>query len=130
MARFIIEVSAAELEVVSLAIGRMPNAKPVVDRKASTSSTPPIFATGDDFLDAFMARSWKPSDRVAAAKRAAVGLVKSAPLKPTRWTKRDIALLELFNAAAVKAWRRLGYTVEVSGSGRIVGDGSNVTVTR
>lgn len=38
MSRFTIEVSAAELEVLSLAIGRMPNAKPVREAKPLTEA--------------------------------------------------------------------------------------------
>lgn len=120
MSRFTIEVSAAELEVLSLAIGRMPNAKPVREAKPRTSVERPVFATGDAKIDEFMRRTWKPEHAVAAAKRRVAGIPAKAvvELKPRRWS---------FNETAFAAWRRLGHEVIIEG-GIIRSDFGNVTV--
>jgi len=126
---FTITVTEAELDVVRLALGRMLSPRKVADRttKAPTASAP-VFATGDDALDAFMRRSWTPASAVAAAKRASAGLVKAAPLKPRAWSKADNEALDKFNADAVAAWRRLGHEVTVKGTRGVDRNGANVSV--
>ena len=125
--RYTIEVSAAELEVVSLALGRMPDAKPVRARKAATAAPAPFEpATGDPALDAYMRRAYKPADTAAAAKRKAAGMPKPAPLRPHKWSNLDHYTLARFNEIAVEAWRRLGHRVEIRGELDMFG--ANVTV--
>lgn len=124
-ATYSVTLSDVELDVVTRALGYAPAAK-LVKPKAVASVATPTFNTGDDRLDAFMRRTWKPSDAVKAAARAA--LPKPAGLaKPRQRTAKDLDDLDRFNEAAVKAWRALGHRVTITG-GRIDPDGSNVTI--
>lgn len=124
-ATYSVTLSNVELEAVTIALGYAPAAK-LVKPRATVSVAAPIFDTGDDRLDAFMRRTWKPSDAVKAAARAA--LPKPAGLsKPRQRTAKDRDEIDRFNEAAVKAWRALGHRVEIKGD-RIDPDGSNVTI--
>lgn len=119
--KYTITVSQAELEVISLAIGRMPDAKPVRERSAPLHR--PVASTGDAELDAWMNRQYA---------RGVKPYVKKPPpaprlLKPRKWSDRELQMLDSFNEKAVSAWRRLGHEVIVKGN-RVDRDGSNVTV--
>lgn len=121
---YTVTLSDAELEAVTAALGYTPAAK-LIKPRTTASVAVPIFDTGDERIDAFMRRSWKPSDAVKVAR----GLVWSppAPLKPRQFTAKDFAAIDAFNDAAVAAWKRLGHRVTISGK-RIDRDGSNVTI--
>lgn len=99
----------------------------VAGRAASTTVTPPLFNTGNPEVDAFMRRTWKPSDAVAAEKRRTAGMPKPAPLKPRKWTDNERRMLGAFNEMAVRLWRERGHVVIIEG-GVIMGDASNVRV--
>lgn len=130
-ARYAVEVSAAELEVVALALGRTLSPKRVAAKRAVFDE--PFYAsTGNAGLDAWMAASRarvgapKP-ERAAPAPRFPYGLGR-------KMTEHHRGELARFNETALKAWRGLGYEVEVSrveGSrdrGEPALDGRNVRV--
>lgn len=121
---YTITVSAAELDVVRLALGRMVEPKPVPKRKAAVSAGVPFVSTGNNDLDAWMRRQY---DRGVKPYRAKP-LPKDSPLKPRQWTKDDHSTVARFNNAAIVAWRARGHEVVIGGRGGVERDGSNVTV--
>lgn len=128
---FTIEVSGAELEVITLAIGRMPDAKPVRAR-AGKYVEPFHPDTGDSRLDAFMRAS---RQRRGAPKAAPTPRVPAFPFGLKRMTRTDRELVHRFNEDAIRAWRALGYTVTIDrlpgdSTPRVAIDGRNVTITK
>lgn len=126
MSAYTVTLTEAELAVVALALGRMLSPKLVKPR--AVAATPLEISTGNDALDAFMRKSWRASDTVKAAARAAAHVVKPTPLKPKKWSVADHVAVAEFNEAAVDAWRRLGHEVIVSGRGGMDRNGANVTI--
>ena len=126
--QYTITVSGAELEVLSLAIGRMPTAKPIVTRQPKAVAPRP---TGPNPW-----QETQPLDDASAewirereTRNFAPRYPKFAPSKatgPKRWTNAERVALAGFNELAVVFWRRLGHEVVVSGS--IDANGANVSV--
>jgi len=110
MTHYNIKVSEAELDVVRLALGRMVNAKPVAEPRAKRELFTP--ATGNDRLDAFMRASHEKN-----------GPMKKYHYKPhtpkfpfglKKMSSGDKDTLNAFNDLALRAWKKLGHTVEVT----------------
>ena len=129
--QYTITVSGAELEVLSLAIGRMPTAKPIVARQPKAVASRP---TGPNPW-----QETQPLDDASAEwirKRETRNFTprypKFAPSRstgPTRWTNADRAALAGFNELAVVFWRRLGHEVVISGPFTAINaNGANVSV--
>lgn len=107
--RYTIEVSATELEVVSLALGRMPDAKPVRAKKAPAAAPEPFTPdTGDAALDAFMRRA---RERCGAPKPRRKPPVPKFPHGCRPMTSAQRVEAGDFARQAVTMWRERGHVV-------------------
>lgn len=109
-ARFTIEVSGAELDVVRLVLGRMVEPKPIVERKPRVNLE--IFNpnTGDDHLDAFM-RASRLKNGPPKPRRARP--VPKFPYGLKALSAQGKGSVAAFNDVAIKAWKALGYEIIV-----------------